>query len=80
MSSGRSLAPCGLVIERVDMETENLLIVAQPISKAAACPTCIGISSHIHSLYQRTLSDLPSQGRLVRIRLWTRRFRCAVIL
>jgi transposase len=24
------------------------------------------------------LADLPSQGRLVRIRLWARRFRCAV--
>ena len=78
MSRGLSLAPCGLVIERVESETDKLLLVARPISKTAACPTCSSISACIHSQYQRALADLPSQGRLVRIRLWTRRFRCAV--
>ena len=78
MSRGLSLAPCGLVIERVESESDKLLLVARPISKTAACPTCSGISAHIHSQYQRALADLPSQGRLVRIRLRTRRFRCPV--
>jgi transposase len=78
MGSGLSLAPCGLVIERVETGTDRLLLVARPISKTAACPTCSGISARIHSRYQRALADLPSQGRLVRIRVWTRRFRCAV--
>jgi hypothetical protein len=77
MSRGLSLAPCGLVIERVESETDKLLLVARPISKTADCPTCGGISARIHSQYQRALADLPSQGRLVRIRLWARRFRCA---
>jgi len=78
MSRGLSLAPCGLVIERVESETDKLLLVARPISKTAACPSCGGISARIHSQYQRALADLPSQGRLVRISLWARRFRCAV--
>jgi transposase len=78
MGSGLSLAPCGLVIERVEIGTDKLLLVARPISKTAACPICGGISARIHSRYQRALADLPSQGWLVRIRLWTRRFRCAV--
>ena len=75
---GISLAPCGLVIERIESETDRLLLVARPISTTAACPSCSGISAHIHSHNQRALADLPSQGRLVRIRLRTRRFRCAV--
>lgn len=77
MSRGISLAPCGLVIERVEAGTDKLLLIARPISKTAACPTCRGISARIHSQYQRALADLPSQGRLVCIRLRTRRFRCA---
>jgi transposase len=78
MSRGISLAPCGLVIERIESETDRLLLVARPISTTAACPSCSSISANIHSQYQRALADLPSQGRLVRIRLRTRRFRCAV--
>jgi transposase len=78
VSRGLSLAPCGLVIERVESETDKLLLVARPITKTAACPTCGGISARIHSHSRRALADLPSQGRLVRIRLWTCRFRCAV--
>src|ERR1700746_3159835 len=78
MSRGLSLAPCGLVMERVESETDKLLLVARPISKTAACPSCGGFSARIHSQYQRALADLPSQGRLVRISLWPRRFRCAV--
>ena len=76
MSCGLSLAPCGLAIERLDAEGDALLIVARPVSKSAACPACGSVSAHVHSKYQRHLADLPSQGRLVRIRLWSRRFRC----
>jgi hypothetical protein len=50
MSRGISLAPWGLVIERVESETDKPLLVARPISKTAACPTCSGISARIHSL------------------------------
>jgi transposase len=76
VSCGLSLAPCGLAIERLDAEGDALLIVARPVSKSAACPACGSVSAHVHSKYQRHLADLPSQGRLVRIRLWSRRFRC----
>jgi transposase len=78
MSRGLSLAPCGLVIERVDADPDRLLIVARPTAKTGECPSCGGVSARIHSRYVRSLSDLPSQGRLVRISLWTRRFRCVV--
>jgi transposase len=76
MAKGISLAPCGLIIERIEPEADALIIVARPTSDFAACPTCGQPSNSIHSRYQRLLSDLPSQGRLVRIKIFARRFRC----
>jgi transposase len=78
MSRGLSLAPCGLVIDHIEAEADRLHIVARPIAKSAACPRCCGVSTSIHSRYRRSLSDLPSQGRMVRLKLLTRRFRCVV--
>lgn len=45
---------------------------------SATCPACGIRSRHIHSRYCRVLQDLPWQGFIVRIRLWTRRFYCRV--
>src|ERR1035437_7111577 len=79
MGRDLSLAPCGLVVERVETETAGLLIVARPALTTAACPTCGSVSVRIHSTYQRFLADLPAQGRAVRISVRARRFRCAVM-
>jgi transposase len=78
MAKGISLAPCGLIIERIEPADDALIIVARPASMSAACPTCGQSSDSIHSRYQRVLSDLPSQGKLVRIKVLARRFRCVV--
>jgi transposase len=78
MGRDLSLAPCGLVVERVETEAAGLLIVARPALKAAVCPTCGSPSTRIHSTYQRSLADLPAQGRAVRISVRTGRFRCAL--
>ena len=76
MAKGISLAPCGLIIERIESAADALIIVARPVSMSAACPTCGRFSDSIHSRYQRVLSDLPSQGKPVRIKVLARRFRC----
>jgi transposase len=76
MAKGITLTPCGLIIERIEPGPEALVIIARPTSDTAACPTCGQHSSSIHSRYQRSLSDLPSQGKLVRIKVQARRFRC----
>jgi len=76
MGKGISLAPCGLIIERIESTAEALTIFARPTSESAACPGCGHFSQGIHSRYQRLLSDLPSQGKLVRIKVQARRFRC----
>ena len=76
MAKGITLTPCGLIIERIEPGSDALVIIARPTSHTAACPTCGQHSSSIHSRYQRSLSDLPSQGKLVRIKVQARRFRC----
>src|ERR1017187_866016 len=78
MGRDLSLAPCGLVIESVEAQTGALVILARPTSESADCPICGSPSAKIHSIYQRSLADLPSQGRAVRIKLSARRFRCVL--
>jgi transposase len=78
MGRDLSLAPCGLVVERVETEAAGLLIVARPALTTAACPTCGSVSVRIHSTYQRSLMDLPAHGQAVRIRVSARRFRCVL--
>ena len=70
MGRDLSLAPCGLVVERVETEAEGLLILARPASATAVCPTCGSASARIHSTYRRFLADLPAQGRAVRITVY----------
>src|SRR5450631_574885 len=78
MAKGISLAPCGLIVERIESAVDALTIFARPVSMSAACPTCGHTSVSVHSRYQRHLSDLPSQGKLVRIKIFARRFRCVL--
>ncbi|MEQ9124138.1 MAG: ISL3 family transposase, partial [Alphaproteobacteria bacterium] len=66
----------GLAIERVEVGLGVVLLVARPRSASAVCPDC-GVSSRsAHSHYERCLADLPAHGRLVRLRVRIRRFRC----
>jgi transposase len=43
---------------------------------AVACPSCSVLSSDVHSLYQRTVVDLPWAGIRVTLHLHVRRFVC----
>jgi transposase len=78
MAKGISLAPCGLIIERIESAIDALTLFARPVSMSAPCPTRGHASVSVHSRYQRHLSDLPSQGKLVRIRVLARRFGCVL--
>jgi transposase len=49
------------------------LVASRP---AVACPSCSVLSSHVHSLYQRTVADLPWAGVAVTLHLHVRRFSC----
>jgi hypothetical protein len=78
MGRGITLAPCGLAIESIKTEADRLRIDARPLGMTAASPVCGTISARIHSKYQRTVTDLPSQGRRVVVSVCARRFRCVV--
>jgi transposase len=76
MARGISLAPVGLVVERLETTADKITVLAHPLSETAACPNCTQVSKSVHSRYQRSLSDLPSDGRAVQINIRVRRFRC----
>jgi transposase len=71
-----SLAPSGLIVRDLEIVPDAITMVAYSASRSSACPTCGHVSTSMHSRYQRVLSDLPSHGVGVEIRVIARRFRC----
>ena len=70
------LIPAGLLVQQVLPSSDHLTIVATPRAPLAACPGCAVPSRRVHSRYDRTLGDLPWQGRPVSLRVKARRFFC----
>jgi hypothetical protein len=66
-----------LVIDKVEFAPGQILITGRSRSLVSIWPNCCHPSTRVHSRYHRTLADLPSHGRPVRITLAARRFRCA---
>jgi transposase len=60
----------------VHVEPECFLLTVAPKARTAACPRCATRSSRIHSYYIRRPADLPMSGRVTRLLLHARRFRC----
>jgi transposase len=71
-----SLAPAGLIVVSIDTSSRKIIVLTRPASATASCPCCGILSRSVHSGYQRCLSDLPSSGRAVQIKVNVRRFRC----
>jgi len=70
------LIPAGLTVDQVLPISDNVIIQTSPCHASAPCPTCAQLSGRLHSRYQRTLADLPWQGRPVALQVQARRFRC----
>jgi transposase len=68
--------PACFVVDQILQNPDQITILTHPRQQAAPCPRCAVVSWRIHSHYQRTLRDLPWQGRPVRLRVQARRFRC----
>lgn len=68
--------PADVVIEELLLETQVLTLVLMSTQTARYCPGCSKPSTRVHSRYTRILADLPCQGRLVRLQIEVRRFRC----
>src|SRR2546421_9712533 len=62
-------------VEGVDV-AEEITLPLRTTSPTASCPSCGSQSSQIQSRYTRTLRDLPSGGRPIRIIMHVRRFFC----
>ena len=74
--SSRWLVPEGLAVEGVRWTTDGITVAARLSVSHATCPSCGGRSCRVHSRYTRTLQDLPCSGRVLRVRVIVRHFRC----
>src|SRR5664279_3833937 len=66
----------GFRIRSVENRDERLIISAEAKNGRARCPECHVLSIAIHSHYSRSPRDLPVSGKIVRLILSVRRFRC----
>jgi transposase len=65
-----------LDIKDVNVEEEMISLRIGLRTAAAVCPHCGQSSGRVHSQYGRTVADLPSTARRVRLHLVVRRFFC----
>lgn len=68
--------PADVVVEELLLETQMLTLVLTSTQPDRYCPGCSKPSTRVHSRYTRILADLPCQGRLVRLQIKVRRFKC----
>jgi len=62
-------------VEEVEV-AEGITLTLRTTSETSSCPSCGTQSSHVQSRYTRTLRDLPSIGRPIRLIMHVRRFFC----
>lgn len=62
-------------VEGVEVAFE-ITLTLRTVSPTAFCPSCGTASSRVQSRYTRTLRDLPSVGRPIRLIMHVRRFFC----
>ena len=71
-----ALIPPGVAMESVDDTGTAVVITVRSSTSVGDCPGCGGTSHRVHSRYTRSMADLPLSGRLVKLKLLVRRFRC----
>lgn len=68
------LAP--LVIEDVVDQGELIVVRARTPDGTVACPTCGADTERVHGYHERTVADVPIDGRRVVVRVRIRRLVC----
>src|SRR4051812_33743932 len=82
MSSTRALATNllplehGLRLEDVTIGPDQIIATVVATSPRGTCPVCGTWSEAVHSLYRRTIADLPWGRQTVRLHLRVRKFFC----
>lgn len=68
--------PSLITVEQIVPTDSGILLIARTRRCRVPCPVCGQPATRVHSLYTRSLCDLPWQGFAVRIALHTRRWFC----
>jgi zinc-finger of transposase IS204/IS1001/IS1096/IS1165 len=68
--------PEGMFIDQIQEAEASLTITVIATHPTACCPLCLEPSFSIHSLYCRTLADVPCGGRQIQLLLTIRKFFC----
>src|SRR4029078_8683374 len=69
-------APSCLLLTYISPSAAGISLNLTATRGAVACPSCSCESAHVHSLYQRTVADLPWAGVPVTSHLHVPRFLC----
>ncbi len=74
----RLFCPALKDVDVLDVEDlgDTVLIAARTAATEAPCPECGLLSTRVHSRYRRTVWDLATCGRPVKVELEVRRFFC----
>ena len=75
-----SLVPSGFVVESAFYEADRAVFTVRASGGFGLCPSCGAVSRRVHSRYRRRVTDLPLSGRIVRLVVIARRFRCDAVL
>ena len=75
-----SLVPRGFVVESACYEGDKAVITVRASGSVGRCPSCGASSRRVHSSYRRRVTDLPLSGRVVKLLVIARRFRCDAVL
>jgi hypothetical protein len=67
-----------LVIEDIEDTGEVICVRARTRDGAVACPGCGAETARVHEYRERTVADVPADGRRVLVRVRIRRMRCPV--
>lgn len=68
--------PAHLRLDQIEITPQALTLSLAVETTEAACPLCQQVSHRAHSHYTRTLADLPSAGKALRLLIVVRRFFC----
>jgi transposase len=68
-----------LVIEDVTDQDEVIVVRARTPGGPVPCPRCGGLAGYVHGYCERTVADVPADGRPVVLHVRVRRMRCPVL-
>jgi zinc-finger of transposase IS204/IS1001/IS1096/IS1165 len=68
-----------LVIEDVEDAGDMICVRARTRAGAVACPGCGAETARVHEYRERTVADVPVDGRRVLVRVRVRRMRCPAL-